>query len=388
MKKVIFMPLLTGVSFLACCMFFLTLNYTTTFSPIDELGDKEELHDVSFEVKMFQEGTIRKGLLNMNFSNGKSNHKMQNKMEHPYDLDLSYLTTNYVVMDKDKETFHKEIASRQSSEGDCGQNSYEIMNFKELTIEHYWYEIGEFKLNSNLIWKKHDESSILVNSCSEHQILHVEEYGIYSPSPIVLKTANGKYYTMPTTTKAVSGTNAIHEIENKVLDTTTRETKLKQKVLTQLPTNRVYHQMILVEEQLVVNSSDDQKMYITTYNLNGQQINEHQFDIKDDSQWMYSYENFVIVEDDLRLYILDTKKGTLKEVVDIQRPDNFITMDFMYKNDTLYVMTTTEEAVTLEAYRNHNLVYRGNIQMTKMKNGLSSEGKSIQTFYSFKRGSI
>lgn len=260
------------------------------------------------------------------------------------------------------------------------------MDVKELTIEHYWYEIGELKLNSNLIWTKHDESSILVDTCTEYQNLRVDEYGIYSPGSTALKGANGKYYIMPTTTKAVSGTNAIHEIENEELAGITHETKLKQKILTQLPMKRVYNQMILVEEKLVVNSSDDKKMYITTYNLDGQQINEQRFDIKTEAQWMYSYDNFVIVEDDLRLYILDVKKGTLKEVVDIQSPDNFITKDFMYKNDTLCVMTTIEEAVILEAYRNQNLVYRGNLQMTKMKNGQSSENDSIQTFYSFKRG--
>lgn len=60
---------------------------------------------MSFEVKMFQEEAIRKGLLNVYFSNGKSKHKLQNTMEHPYDLDFSYLTTSYVVMDKDKQAF-------------------------------------------------------------------------------------------------------------------------------------------------------------------------------------------------------------------------------------------------------------------------------------------
>lgn len=171
------------------------------------------------------------------------------------------------------------------------------------------------------------------------------------------------YYFLPKTTAFTQGDVYLYKITRK-----NSQENPKVQELEKMKAGRIYEDLRIQDHYLYVFSHDEQQLFITQYDQNGNWVNEvaipYVYEEKDLFTTIAMSDEYIILTDGKKMHILDTKE--LEEVMTIPRYTKEI-YDVMYKDGTLYLSSSGSMpySIALLVLQEDKVLYEGELSFPK-----------------------
>lgn len=231
---------------------------------------------------------------------------------------------------------------------------------KEVTIcekgEHF-YSHQKIFLTDEDTW----EGSYLHPWSSRYQDEESKQFIEQTVSQSLAKVDDAQYVFLPFNDKYTEGTPSIYRIRlsNKVRDIY-HDSSVEE--LVYLPEGRIYEDLQVNNNQLLVYSHDKTSLYVQVYGLDGTLYNETSFAYPEKTDRIemsvYYSTHYMMIADGQKIFIVDQEDPNKKQQLDWT---GGTILDLFYKDDTLYIASIGEKEnlIVFQAIQQQKVVYQG-----------------------------
>lgn len=241
----------------------------------------------------------------------------------------------------------------------CGE---EEQQYETASIRYILYDDREVSIDTGLMLKATSDVLITKKHCVYYESEYQEPMSLssfdaqrYFTGENLIEKDEGITYFMPLQTSSMIGENHVFYFDK----------DLVVKPLITLETNRVYEELHLINDELIVLSHDEENFYLTCFDKMGNRVQENSFEYRKqgDSLESFTATNYLVWQDDATCWIYDSKNGSVQTIP--LEEERICIQDIYEKNDILYLASAKidgwKQSLHLSAYQNQNKVYSGEV---------------------------